>query len=186
MERAEIMTWRKAERERLIKARMDLEPAWRMEASRAIVRNLVAAIGDMKGKSVSVYWPMRGEPDLRPFMEELEKAGGHGLLPVVPAPKTPMIFKPWKTGEPLEKGIWNIPVPATSETAVPDICLAPVIGYDKQNYRLGYGGGFFDRTLASFAKKPTVIGVGYRMQAIETIHPLPHDIAMDVIVTEGK
>jgi 5-formyltetrahydrofolate cyclo-ligase len=67
---------------------------------------------------------------------------------------------------------------------VPDVVLAPVVGFDPESYRLGYGGGFFDRTLAALAKKPFVIGLGYSLQAIPTIYPQPHDIGMDRIVTE--
>jgi 5,10-methenyltetrahydrofolate synthetase len=63
--------------------------------------------------------------------------------------------------------------------------LAPVVGFDPLNFRLGYGGGFFDRTLASLAKKPFVIGLGYSSQAIRTIYPQPHDVVMDRIVTEA-
>lgn len=180
-----IMAWRRAERARLIAARLALPAAWRAKASEILIRKLSAMAGDVRGKSVSLYWPLKGEPDLRAWVKEINAAGGQALLPVVAAPKTPLVFKPWREGEALEKGVWNIPVPVTEETAIPDICLAPVVGFDKGNFRLGYGGGFFDRTLASLASRPRVIGVGYAMQAIDTIHPLDHDIPMDVIVTEA-
>ncbi len=183
--RAEIMAWRKVERERLIAARLALPAGWRAEASAALIRKLPDMVGDLSGKAISLYWPLKGEPDLRLWMKAINEAGGQALLPVVVAPKTPLVFKPWREGEALEKGVWNIPVPVTTETAIPDICLAPVVGFDTGNYRLGYGGGFFDRTLAGFDRKPRVIGVGYAMQAIDTIYPLDHDIPMDVIVTEA-
>ena len=104
-------------------------------------------------------------------------------LPVVIEKAHPLIFRTYRPGDRLEKGIWNIPIPAEGDPVTPDITIAPLVGVDPQNYRLGYGGGFFDRTLASLPKKPLVIGVGYEMQRIPTIHPQPHDIPMDRIVT---
>jgi 5-formyltetrahydrofolate cyclo-ligase len=68
-------------------------------------------------------------------------------------------------------------------TVSPDIVLAPVVGFDEERFRLGYGGGYFDRTLASLLAKPYVVGVGYAEAGIRTIYPLDHDIPMDVIVT---
>jgi 5-formyltetrahydrofolate cyclo-ligase len=82
--------------------------------------------------------------------------------------------------------VWNIPVPKYGEEVYPDVVIAPVVGYDQSAYRLGYGGGFFDRTLAAIPKQPLVIGVGYSHAAIPTIHPQPHDIPMDKIVTERE
>jgi 5-formyltetrahydrofolate cyclo-ligase len=96
----------------------------------------------------------------------------------------PLIFRLWAIGAPLAPGVWNIPIPVNSAELAPDVIIAPVVGFDQQGYRLGYGGGFYDRTLAALAKKPRVIGVGYSQAAIATIYPLPHDIPMDVIVTE--
>jgi hypothetical protein len=85
----------------------------------------------------------------------------------------------------MELGVWNIPIPDTKQRLTPLLLLAPVVGFDPRRYRLGYGGGYFDRTLAALGGARTVIGVGYDSQAIPTIHPLPHDIAMDRIVTES-
>ena len=66
----------------------------------------------------------------------------------------------------------------------PDVVVAPVVGFDKEHYRLGYGGGFFDRTLAVMRRKPLAIGVGYTSASVPTIYPQSHDIPMDVIVTD--
>jgi 5,10-methenyltetrahydrofolate synthetase len=81
-------------------------------------------------------------------------------------------------------GIWNIPTPAESAIVVPDVVLAPVLGFDEACYRLGNGGGYFDRTLAVLQPRPLAIGIGYERLRIRTIYPQPHDVAMDVIVTE--
>ena len=96
-----------------------------------------------------------------------------------------LIFRSWRSDEPMVRGVWNIPVPADGAQIVPDVVIAPVVGFDPKGYRLGYGGGYYDRTLAAFARKPHVIGVSYRAAAIATIYPLPHDIPMDAIVTDG-
>ena len=181
---AEVYAWRKLEREALIARRMTVTPETRQRWSDAIARGLQAAIGDFHWRTVSFYWPFRGEPDLRPLIETVWQAGGRALLPVVVEKKAPLVFKPWRQGEALGRGVWNIPVPETGETALPDTVIAPVVGYDDGCFRLGYGGGFFDRTLAAMQDMPLVIGVGYSLQSIATIHPQPHDIAMSMILTE--
>lgn len=184
MERADIMAWRKSERARLIESRLAATAAEREAWSAGIAATLEAIAGDVEGRNVSLYWPFRGEPDLRPWMRRVEQKGGACALPVVIEKGRPLAFRVWREGEPLGRGVWNIPVPAAGPDVIPDIVIAPVVGFDPDNYRLGYGGGFFDRTLAALPAKPRVIGVGYALQAIATIHPLAHDIPMDVIVTE--
>ncbi|MGE0499577.1 MAG: 5-formyltetrahydrofolate cyclo-ligase [Rhizobiaceae bacterium] len=180
----DVRRWRKAERERLIAARLEIPAGTRAAMSEEIAAHLDAVIGDPAGRLVSLYWPFRGEPDMRPWMERIATRGGRTALPVVVDKGQPLQFRAWRAGEPLEKGVWNIPIPANGPTVFPDVVIAPVVGFDPQDYRLGYGGGFFDRTLASLPRKPLVIGIGYAMQAIPTIYPQPHDIPMDRIVTE--
>ncbi len=85
----------------------------------------------------------------------------------------------------MQTGGLVISVPVDSPLVTPTAALVPVVGFDGAGYRLGYGGGFFDRTLASLARKPITIGVGYERVRLATIHPQPHDIAMDLIVTEA-
>ena len=185
MDRAAIMAWRKAERERLIAARLALPAETRATMSLGIAAGLDAAIGDVSGRIVSLYWPFRGEPDLRSWLESINRRGGATALPLVIEKGRPLEFRAYRPGDRLEKGVWNIPVPAEGATVIPDVVIAPVVGYDPARYRLGYGGGFFDRTLAALPARPLVIGIGYAMQAIPTIHPLPHDIPMERIVTEA-
>lgn len=183
--RAEVMLWRKAERQRLIAARLAVTASQREAWSASIAEGLAHAIGGVEGLIVSVYWPFRGEPDLRPWMRTVTQSGGTCALPVVVEKGQPLVFRAWKEGDPLARGVWNIPIPSAGANVIPDVSIAPVVGFDPQCYRLGYGGGFFDRTLASLPRKPRVFGVGYALQAVETIHPLPHDIPMDAIVTEA-
>ncbi len=183
--RADVLRWRKAERERLISARLAVSAEGRAAKAGRIAEGLDAKIGDVSGRLISLYWPFRGEPDLRPWMNSVVERGGRIALPVVVEKGRPLIFRAWRPGDRLERGVWNIPIPADGPEVQPDVVIAPVVGFDRGNYRLGYGGGFFDRTLAAMADKPLAIGVGYGMSAIPTIHPLPHDIPMNIIVTEG-
>jgi 5,10-methenyltetrahydrofolate synthetase len=137
---------------------------------------------------VSGYWPMRGEPDLRPLLGALHEAGHIAVLPVVVEKNAPLSFRRWYPGAAMEKGFWNIPVPADRETFTPQVLLAPVVGFDPECYRLGYGGGYFDRTLEllrSLQVQFHAIGVGFTATQLATIHPLPHDIALDAVVTES-
>ena len=123
-----------------------------------IAAGLDAAIGDLSGRMVSLYWPFRGEPDMRPWMASVIDRGGAVALPIVVEKAQPLIFRAYRPGDRLEKGVWNIPIPAEGDPVLPDVVIAPVVGVDPQNYRLGYGGGFFDRTLAAMPRKPMVIG----------------------------
>jgi len=182
---ADVKRWRKAERERLLAARLEIGPTARHANDTRISAVLEELIGPVEGKAVAAYWPFRGEPNLHPFLKELTARGAHCALPVVVAKGQPLIFRAWSPGDPTVRGVWNIPIPEESAAIVqPDIVIAPVVGYDPAGYRLGYGGGFYDRTLAGMETKPRVIGVGYSMAAIKTIFPQWHDIPMDWVVTE--
>jgi 5-formyltetrahydrofolate cyclo-ligase len=180
----DVARWRKSERERLITARLAIPAEERARMAARIAEGIDALIGDPSGKVISLYWPFRGEPDLRPWLAALTARGATAALPVVVEKGRPLVFRAYRPGDRLEKGVWNIPIPAEGAEVTPDIVLAPVVGFDPRNFRLGYGGGFFDRTLASLSKKPFVIGLGYSSQAIPTIYPQPHDVVMDRIVTD--
>jgi len=173
-----------AERKRLIGERLALSPAERQVRADRIARRLDQAIGRFAGRIVGTYWPSRGEPDLRDWGIEVVQRGGRLALPVVIRKGWPLEYRVWTPGDPLERGAWNILVPACGPAVQPDIVVAPVVGFDEQKYRLGYGSGFFDRTLAAMARKVPAIGVGYAQSGLPTIHPQPHDIAMDAIVTD--
>src|SRR5690606_31601912 len=167
---ADVRKWRKAERERLIHARLAVSADARGTMSARIAEGLDAVVGDVAGKVISLYWPFRGAPALRPWMEKVNARGGQTALPLVVEKGKPLIFRAWKHGDPLEKGVWNIPIPATGAPVLPDIVISPVVGVDTNRYRLGYGGGFYDRTLAAMPRKPLVIGAGYELQRIPTIY----------------
>ena len=180
----DVARWRKAERERLIAARLAISADERARMTVRIAAAIDTLVGDPNDQIISLYWPFRGEPDLRSWIVSITDRGATAALPVVIEKGRPLVFRAYRPGDKLEKGVWNIPIPAEGKAVIPDIVLAPVVGFDPQSYRLGYGGGFFDRTLAALPTKPLVIGLGYASQAIATIYPQPHDIAMDRIVTE--
>lgn len=179
---SEVSAWRAAERERLIRMRLDLGAENRERRSRDIATALDSAIGEVRDRIVGTYWPFRGEPDLRSWGESVIARGGRLALPVVLEKNTPLEYRIWSPGDPLERGVWNILIPSRKTVVRPDVVIAPLVGFDEARYRLGYGGGFFDRTLAAMQPGPMTIGVGYRECRMPTIHPQPHDIAMDAIV----
>jgi 5-formyltetrahydrofolate cyclo-ligase len=181
---ADVARWRKAERQRLLAQRLALPASARADHARCIARGLDDLLGDPAGRIVSAYWPFRGEPDLRPWLEELRGRGAQTALPVVVAKGAPLIFRLWRTGDTLARGVWNIPFPVGGPEVQPHIALAPVVGFDAGCYRLGYGGGFFDRTLARLPASTIAVGVGYAEAEIATIYPQPFDIPMRHIVTE--
>jgi 5-formyltetrahydrofolate cyclo-ligase len=182
----DVARWRKAERKRLIDQRLALAPEVRADRARGIARRLDALIRDPAGLIVGAYWPIRGEPDLRAWLDELRSRGAQTALPVVVAKGAPLVFRLWRQGDKLERGVWNIPVPGSGQEVTPHVTLAPVVGYDAGCYRLGYGGGFFDRTLAQLPLTTLAIGIGYAEAEIATIYPQPFDIPMRHIVTDRE
>ncbi|BBK33142.1 5,10-methenyltetrahydrofolate synthetase [Stella humosa] len=183
-QRRDVARWRKAERQRLIAARMALDPSLRRHWCDRIAAHLDASLGPLDGLTVSGWWPIRAEPDLRTWADTLPDRGASYALPVVAEKGRPLVFRRWRRGDRLEPGVWNIPTPVDGPEVVPDIVLAPIVGFDRACWRLGYGGGYFDRTLAVLPAGRTVVGVGFSLFAIPTIYPQPHDIPMGMIVTE--
>ena len=180
----DVVLWRGAERKRLIEERLGVSADERRARSDRIAAALTKAIGDPKKHLISAYWPFRGEPDLRQWMVDVVTGGGRIALPVVIKKGWPLEFRIWSPGDPLERGVWNILTPSKGPAVQPSIVVAPMVGFDEGNYRLGYGGGFFDRTLAAMPRKPLVIGVSFATGRIASIYPQPHDIPMDMIITD--
>lgn len=185
----DVARWRKAERTRLRDARLALSVAERKEIGAALAGHLRQVLqdhfGGAQGNVFSAYWPIKGEPDLRPLMAELHQAGVTVALPLVETRAAPLIFRRWTPETRMVRGDWNIPVPPPDAHVVtPDIALSPLVGWTADGYRLGYGGGYFDRTLAALAPKPFVIGIGFQSAQLKTIYPQPHDIPLDLILTE--
>jgi len=180
----ELRDWRRAERERLIRERERLDPATLDRLRRRIDAHLERSFPGLAGATVAFCWPIRGEYDARPLAQTLRERGATTALPVVVAPGRPLVFREWHPGVALASGPLGIPYPASSDPVVPTVALLPLNGWDDAGHRLGYGAGFFDRTLASMAKRPIAIGVGYELGRIPTIQPQAWDVPMDWVVTE--
>lgn len=182
----EVARWRKARRKEALETRAAMSIDARKELAERIATHLDALLDevmpDVTGRVIAGYWPIKSEPDLRFWLIRLQERGAITALPVVEVPKTPLVFLPWKQGDKMERGFWNIPQPVTDERVTPDLALAPFLGWDDGGYRLGYGGGYFDRTLAQI--HPIAVGVGLHEAHHETIFPQPHDIALSYMITE--
>lgn len=135
---------------------------------------------------VAITWPLRGEVDLLPVAEAwlLAKAGRRVVLPVVVGPRKPMIFREWTPGCEMLEQRFGVMVPATGEELVPDALLIPPVAFDDRGYRLGYGSGFYDRTLAAMSPRPTCILVGFELSRCPTIRPQSWDEPADILLTE--
>jgi 5,10-methenyltetrahydrofolate synthetase len=175
--------WRKAERERLLAWRQGLSEPYRSTQTAAICAELDRLIPADSNAIMGAYWPIRAEPDLREWLKRRALQGLRIALPVALEHGRPLAYRLWQPGARMARGLWQIPYPADGWECQPGIVLAPVVGFDADGYRLGYGGGFFDRTLAAASPRPEAIGLGYPGAAIDTIFPQAHDIPMDRIVT---
>ena len=184
MESETLKTWRRGERKRLIEARLMLDPATLERWRRRMDGYLERSFPGLAKARLAFCWPIKNEYDARHFARTLRERGALTALPVVVAPRMPLIFREWHPGVELAKGALDIPYPVDSQEVTPDAVLLPMNGWDSMGYRLGYGAGFFDRTLASLAKKPVVIGVSYEQARMQTIHPQPWDLPVDYLVTE--
>ncbi len=184
MQADQLKSWRRAERERLIAARAALDRETLERYRLKIDAHLARAFPGLASARLAFCWPIRGEYDARHLVRTLRERGALTALPVVVAPRQPLIFREWHPGVRMATGALDIPYPVDSPEVVPQAVLLPMNGWDSGGYRLGYGAGFFDRTLASFRNKPAVIGISYEMSKIPTIHPQSWDIPVDWVVTE--
>ncbi len=182
----EVRRWRVEKRSELVACRRAVRPARKRLASTDIgerVREMIVEVTP-PGAVIGGYWPIRGEINLAYLFRELDGKGYRVALPVVVEKNEPVEFWRWMPGMPMSKGIWDIPIPATRDPVKPEVLVVPLVGFDDQCFRLGNGGGYYDRTLAACDVKPYCIGVGYSFAQVSSIHPQAHDVPMDVIVTE--
>jgi len=158
----------------------------------AITETALAIINDMQGDhraGIAGYWPMAGEVDSRPLLTTLYDIGHQTSLPMVIEPAVPLGFRQWAPDMALDRGRFGIPVPSASAAElVPDILLVPLVAFDRNGYRLGMGGGFYDRTIAALkALKPIrTIGLAYAAQAVSAVPVDAFDQPLDWIITEQE
>ncbi|MDX1375812.1 MAG: 5-formyltetrahydrofolate cyclo-ligase [Burkholderiales bacterium] len=184
MNTAKLPEWRKDQRERLIAARLAFDAHGLAALRRSIDQHIERAFPGLARARLGLCWPILNEYDARHLARRLRAQGAVTALPVVVARGAPLVFRLWRPGIALRRGPLGIPYPADSPQVVPQAVLVPVNGWDPGGYRLGYGGGYFDRTLAAMAPPPLAIGVGYESARIETIHPQSWDVPLDYLVTE--
>ena len=181
----ELRAWRKARRAELIAMRVDLPIDTHRAFCEAVEAQLLEQAPDIGDRLVGAYVPFRREFNVTPLLVRLTEQGGRVALPVVLGFGRPLEFRLWKPGDPMARGVYDIPYPAGGEAVQPDLVISPLVGFDDGRYRLGYGAGFYDRTLASFPAKPRTIGVGFEIGRMPTIHPQSWDVPMDLIITEA-
>lgn len=182
---SEIYEWRRSQRTLLLERRLALTRDDRSCCRSAVIQFLERHVPELRCASIGFYWPFKGEIELRTLAESLHHTGVRLSLPVVVEKAQPVEFWRWHPGMKLVPGIWRIPVPAQRELVSPSLLIVPILGFDEAGFRLGYGGGYYDRSLAAMDPRPFTIGVGYELGRLPSIHPRPHDIPMDVITTEA-
>jgi len=181
----ELAQWRKTQRNTLLAQRFAASSADHAVWSAAIEAQLRLAFALNAPWVVGFCWPYQAEFDARPFAAWLRARGVQTALPVVVAKGQPLEFRAWWPGVAMELGVYDIPVPVDTDVLVPDVLLVPPVGIGPAGDRLGYGGGFFDRTLAAIAPVPITIATAFELSRVPTTHPQAHDILMDLVVTEA-
>lgn len=181
----EVREWRKAQRAELVARRETTPDATRHAWNEAMTGHLLEGFDVPSDAIVGYCWPYRGEFDPRYAIRQWRERGVIAALPEVVEKKAPLQFRKWWPGAPMRPGVYDIPVPNGTEVVVPDIAIVPMNGYDGCGFRLGYGGGFFDRTLAALGRRVVALGVSYDVLRLETIYPQEHDLPMDFVVTES-
>ncbi len=186
IERAEV-------RQQLLAARNALSASERAAADAALIVQLDPIMAQALDRAqaqptiprsepvLGVYWPVRGEPDLSVWYAQARLRGWRLALPRT-VPNQPLEFGLWRSSSHLVNGPWQIPLPDPFVTVQPDVLIVPCLGFDARGWRLGYGGGFYDRTLA--ASRTPAIGIARACGQIGELVPETHDIALDAIVTE--
>lgn len=185
-ERAEV-------RQRLIAARNTLSASERALADTALIERLAPIMARAQAQAqeqrsiprsepiLGVYWSVRGEPDLSVWYAQARLRGWRLALPRTTAGQ-PLEFGLWQFSSQLVSGPWQIPLPDPFVVVQPDVLIVPCVGFDARGWRLGYGGGFYDRTLAT--RRTPAIGIARACSQIGELCPEIHDIALDAIVTE--
>ena len=179
-------TWRKA----LLGARQAMPPGVRAAADASLNQQLRLALGGIPWGVLAFYWPIQTEFDARPAVSDWlaggNQAGGERrvVLPVVVAKHQPLRFRAWQPDTVMQAAGFGTSVPSAGEWLVPTVLLIPLVGFDDAGYRLGYGGGYYDRTLAEWQPTPRTIGIGYAAGRLATIHPQSYDLKLDTLLTD--
>lgn len=179
------VAWRAQTRKELVARRLSVEPGLRASWGAAINEHLLQTWPEPPGRVIAFCWPYKAEADLRVVIERWIAMGATAAMPMVVAPRSPMIFRPWHPDARMERGVLGIPVPADNREIRPDTIVLPANGFDGSGFRLGYGAGYFDRTIAELRPHARVIGIAFEIGRLDSIRPHAFDQVMDVVVTEA-
>lgn len=154
-------------------------------APKAVARHVAAALAGLRsGAAVAGYLPIRSELDPMPALLALAGRGVPLCLPVVTGPAQPLVFRAWTPGEALEAGAFGVMVPVAGAVVVPAVLLVPMLAFDGRGHRLGYGGGFYDRTIAALGPGVRTLGIAYAAQEVAVLPDEGTDRVLDAVVTE--
>jgi 5-formyltetrahydrofolate cyclo-ligase len=180
--------WRKS----FLQLRREMPPEARTRADAALDAQLRAALAQFAAATLAFYWPIQAEFDARPAVtawlgEAAYQNGGDGasrraVLPVVTRRNQPLRFRAWNPATVMQAAGFGTSVPSDGEWLTPTVLVIPLVGFDEAGYRLGYGGGYYDRTLALIAPRPQTIGIGYASGRLATIYPQAHDFKLDAVL----
>ena len=163
-----------------------LSTQYRADAAEQVARHFFDAIAFGADDVVAAYWRIRDELDCQPILVRLMDSGQRVVLPVVTGDETPLDMRVWEADQPLYEAGFGTLAPADSAPrAEPDIILVPLLGFDGEGTRLGYGGGYYDRTLAALSRKPLLVGLAFDAQELPDIPREDHDMPLDAVVTES-
>lgn len=167
------------------KKRSQFHHSLRTEAAKAAAAHFFRAVPLDRSEIVAGYWPIRDEMDIKDIIARLMDAGQPVCLPVVLGDEQPLELRLWQDGAPLyEAGFGTLAPEESAPRVEPDVILMPLLGFDRQGTRLGYGGGYYDRTLAALGRRPRLVGFAFALQEVDHIPREAHDVPLDAIVTE--
>ncbi len=181
---------RKELRAALIEQRVNMQD--RLQRAAALQQVMRIWLVGRPDTVIGAYWPIKGEfdplPALHRWKEDGELLDGPKLrrigLPVVDKVHKTLVFHAWYPGCPMEEDAYGIPKPKDTEVVVPTLLFVPCVGYGTGGFRLGYGGGFYDRTLATLQPKPVTVGLGYAQGFLDELMAEPHDVPLDAILND--
>jgi 5,10-methenyltetrahydrofolate synthetase len=182
---ADSLAFRSALRREKLAARNALDAETHFALSARIEAHLAGLLLPLPPQTLAFCAPVRGEFDARPLASRLIDQGWRGTMPVVEVTDAPLSFRDWTPASAMGSDRHGIPVPLDGPAVVPTIVLLPLLAFDGQGFRLGYGGGYFDRTLATLVPRPLAIGVGFELARVSDILPQAHDMPLDAMVTEA-
>jgi 5-formyltetrahydrofolate cyclo-ligase len=169
-----------------MRTRAAIDGDTRAAAAKAAAAHFLEHARLSPGDVVALYWPIRDELDCKPLLTRLMDAGQPVCLPVVIGDGLPLELRLWQEGAPLyPAGFGTLAPPEDAPLAAPDVVVTPLLGFDRRGTRLGYGGGYYDRTLEMLPKAPRLVGYAFACQEIATVPREPHDVPLDAVVTEA-